>query len=51
MQKTPHILNIIYIDGSRERLDISAQSQLTRQSTLNYWSSCSAVRTAFLTWK
>lgn len=51
MRKVPHILHIIYKDGSKGRLNLAAQTPEHRQANLDYWSSHSKVRTAFLAWK
>lgn len=51
MRKVPHILHIIYKDGSKGRLNLSAQSPVERQQKLNDWAQSAGVRTAFLAWK
>jgi len=51
MKKMPHILHIIYKNGTKGRLNLSAQTSEQRQQKLNDWSQSSGVRTAFLAWK
>jgi len=51
MRKVPHILYIIYKDGTKGRINLTALSDAQRQQTLKDWSSTSGTRTAFLAWK
>ena len=51
MRKVPHILYIIYKDGSKGRLNLSALTQAQRQQTLSDWTKTDGTRTAFLAWK
>ena len=51
MRKVPHILHIIYRDGSKVQLNLAASTPEQRQAKLKYWSNTSATLTAFLAWK
>jgi hypothetical protein len=51
MRKVPHILHIIYKDGSRGRMNLTALTPAQRQQTLNDWTKTDGTRTAFLAWK
>jgi len=51
MRNLPHILHIIYKDGSKGRLNLITQTAEQRQVNLDYWATHPEVRTAFLAWK
>jgi len=51
MRTPPHILHIIYRDGSKVHLNLSSSTPEQRQAKLRYWANTSATLTAFLAWK